>query len=80
MLFQPTDNMSVLTGFTGGKGMNISVYSIRLHECEGAQGNQAGLRASSLRSSHLQIQWLILCRASTHRSPEPGSHCHTGIN
>lgn len=50
MLFQPTDNMSVLTGFTTGKGMTIyiSIYSIRVREREGARGNQARSSAAHI--------------------------------
>lgn len=54
MLFQPTDNMSVLSGFTRGRGMNIYLFIPSVcTSVRGALGNQAGLRASFYSAAHI---------------------------
>lgn len=55
MLFQPTDNMSVLAGFMRGRGVNIYLFipSVCTSVRGGALGNQAGLRALLFSAAHI---------------------------
>lgn len=83
MLFQLTDNTSVPAGIHERVDGRISVYSVRLHARRAHREITAALPASPLRGSHLQTQSVLRAEpsgASTHSSPEPAFHCHTGIN
>lgn len=69
--FNPRITCQYSRGSTGGRGMNISVYSIRLHECEGCSGKSSRAPSLPLSAAHIcKYNGSYMCRAGQSFHPQ----------